>query len=458
MGNVSTLERVDIEGLVDFTASEAAVFGDLNAKLETERFDQPELPFEQEVARRTEKLLGRIALVGTSEAKQLQEATVTLAEALQRARKGDKEAYKLVYNNVATDYLERTYKSGHVIRIELGKDKKGQLLQHGQTMDEVFINSLQHLKNRALLERAKIEAHNGQRIQHYYERGLLKDNFLVMHSRVPDTITPAEAKKLGFFTETMSCAIQVVTEEDGKVVVYSAFVAGADEGGERFDGTVVAYSAASRGSNYYGLNADEVLATPELVAKVQAPKGVLTFVEKYDEPTGRFFGRKHTGPKDYEGHLKECQRREERAKELITSVVDKLISEAPELKSPTTATKRLDQLNDQLLKKVILCDKSIDSNVLGAKVSGNVKRARQHFDRGDYAAMEYELRIAQTFGRSNSCPTGADEKENTELQEDSKSTNEDCDFISKECPKCGAKNVYTKCRNGKYYGSCGCVG
>ncbi|MCA9323894.1 hypothetical protein KC992_02210 [Candidatus Saccharibacteria bacterium] len=34
---------------------------------------------------------------------------------------------------------------------------------------------------------------------------------------------------------------------------------------------------------------------------------------------------------------------------------------------------------------------------------------------------------------------------------------EDCDFISKECPKCGAKDVKTECRKGVYYGACGCT-
>lgn len=32
----------------------------------------------------------------------------------------------------------------------------------------------------------------------------------------------------------------------------------------------------------------------------------------------------------------------------------------------------------------------------------------------------------------------------------------DCDFISKECPKCHQKNVKTTAKNGRYYGACGC--
>jgi hypothetical protein len=452
MGVIATHESVDIEQLVELSATEAAAFQDLEA-----RFEAPQLPYEAEVDFRTQRLLGKAAMRDTIEA-EFGKNTVTLAEALGRAAKGDKEAYNLVYANVVTDYLERAYKSGHVIRVELGKDVNGKLLQHGQTMDEVFVNSIRHLKNRTLIERARIEARNGQRIQYYYEKGLLKDNYLVMHSRVPDTITPAEAKKLGFFTETMSCAIQTVTEENGKVVVYSAFVGGADEQGKRFDGEAIKHSAATRGIDYSGLTADEILARPELVAKRDAPLGVLHFVKRYDEPTGRFFGRIHNGQKIYQAHLLECQRREKNAQKLIIQVVEQLILEAPRLNNPTAATRRLDVLNDQLLKMAIVSDESIDSNVLGSQVMDHVDKARAHYKSGNYSAMEYELRIAQAEGRSTSCPTGEiEDAENSERNKNN-STTEDCDFISKECPKCKAKNVYTKCRNGKYYGACGCVG
>lgn len=40
--------------------------------------------------------------------------------------------------------------------------------------------------------------------------------------------------------------------------------------------------------------------------------------------------------------------------------------------------------------------------------------------------------------------------------EDSSGTQEDCEFVSKECPTCHAKNVKTTCKDGVYYGECGC--
>lgn len=44
------------------------------------------------------------------------------------------------------------------------------------------------------------------------------------------------------------------------------------------------------------------------------------------------------------------------------------------------------------------------------------------------------------------------------IEKDEKSEKlEDCEFVSKECPKCGTKDVKTVCKDGKFTGECGCV-
>jgi hypothetical protein len=88
--------------------------------------------------------------------------------------------------------------------------------------------------------------------------------------------------------------------------------------------------------------------------------------------------------------------------------------------------------------------------------------------------LHRELSVLQnrieSTGQSNSCPGGANKqkdrpsddifdltnisKDNQDESDDSKL--EDCEFISKECPKCGAKDVKTECKSGVYYGECGC--
>ena len=79
-----------------------------------------ELEAEQELREKTAQVIGR---VGVAEATTEAPATVTLKEAAQRAEQGDEESRKLVKNNVRTDYIERAYKSGHVIRVVLSVDQ-----------------------------------------------------------------------------------------------------------------------------------------------------------------------------------------------------------------------------------------------------------------------------------------------------------------------------------------------
>jgi hypothetical protein len=193
---------------------------------------------------------------------------------------------------------------------------------------------------------------------------------------------------------------------------------------------------------------------------------VLTVVEKGDKDTGRFFGRPHRGGKNYQAHLLECQRREDNAEELVEEhVVKPLLAAASGFMHPTDANKYLDQLNDRLLKQTIFADQSIDSNVLGAVAKDYVEQARMHYSNGDFGRMERAIYEAQRLGSSSSCPTVY--KERVEF-EDYSEGNEDtdkievCQFVSKECPKCHAKDVPTTSvkKNGKttYKGDCGCVG
>jgi hypothetical protein len=146
--------------------------------------------------------------------------------------------------------------------------------------------------------------------------------------------------------------------------------------------------------------------------------------------------------------------------------------------TPTEAIVELARLNDKLLKDRIIYDERIDANVLGVEAAYRVNHGR-HLNR-ELKSMPAEvqqqnLQIMKDIdllqkeinnkGVSNSCPGGANSKgssdstgglNDNESNSDSKETVEDCEFVSKECPSCGKKDVVTTCKNGKYYGACGC--
>lgn len=434
MGETLTRDRVGT-GADSFvlSAEDAATFAVIDAQYHNDAFSlvsaaiegpHPQFPpsaafdregllrdAEQTITSRTQKLLGQVAAreairTNGDVYESTVESTMSLADALQRAHEGDAWARELVRQNVRTDFLERAYKSGHISRVELDSNDQHQLLQYGQTMDEVHMNSLLHLRDSHLAVRAAIEAKNGQRIQYYFENGLLKENAVVIHSLVPDDIDRKHAKRLGYFTETMSCSIQMITEEEGRVVVYSAFVAGADEDGVRFDREATIHAAAKRGTSYQGMNANEILAHPELVRKDALPQGILTLVADYDASTGRFFGRQQTGYNDYQAQFERCRQRDRQAEALVTEVVNQLITEAALLKNPSDATYRLHVLNDALLKKEVITNSDIDSNVLGGGVAHYVEQARRAFANGDQIGMRRHQEVVQQLGQSSSCPTG----------------------------------------------------
>lgn len=477
MEGIITLDRVGTEALQGPPVSEpiipeseevrryATQQTTLHDRLLLRAIELADLPTEQQLLEKTARLVGGVCV---AEACNGEAPPLTLMEAVQRAEAGDIEARKLVKSNVLTDYIERAYKSGHVIRVVLTANQANKLMQHGQTMEEVATNSLRHINHPALIKRGRIEAHNGTRQQFCYETGLLKDNAILTRSTVLDDISREEAKKLGYFTETMSCADQLLTVEEGEIVLYSAFVAGADSpDDERFDLDAIVASSAEFGIDYSGLSSNEILARPALIPKRLLPNGILTVVEKYDKHApgdNRFFGRIHNGPQDYKQHMVECRRREEEAEVRVEKVVSQLLAASKDFRVPTDATKLLDELNDLQLKVAITSDTSIDANVLGAKARQYVEAARHHIAHGNKEALLYAQHMIVATGASNSCPTGGSTASGVEdvdslNQEDNLSSKlEDCDFISKECPKCGEKNVFTKCRNGKYYGSCGCVG
>lgn len=472
MGEAPTLDRVGTEAIQEPLVSDPII--PESEEVRRYRLQQESLgpmltaieiaalPSEQELREKTARLIGR---VGMTEVSVETEPPLTLMEAAQRAEAGDEEARKLVKNNVFTDWIERTYKSGHVIRVVLTVDQCNRLMQHGQTIEDVNINALEHLKHPALKKRGEIEAHNGIRQQFCYEQGLLKNNAILTRSTVLDEVSKAEAEKLGYFTATMSCADQLLTDEDGEIVLYSAFVAGADSpDGERFDFDAIVASSAEFGIDYRGLSSNEILSRPALIPKRLLPNGILTVVEKYDDHApgdNRFFGRVNEGPRDYQAHMLECDRREREADARVEKVVNQLLAASSTFKTPTDATGLLHELNDLQLKAAITYDTSIDSNVLGAEAQPYVEQARYYYQTGDEAAMLHAQYLALTKGKSYSCPTDRDAADESQLAENEseKSTSlKDCEFISKECPKCGEKNVHTVVRKGKYYGACGCVG
>lgn len=378
------------------------------------------------------------------------------------AEHDDSEARKLIKTNVATDIIERTIKSGHILKVDLQVDEAGRIQQFGQSMESVQANSLQAAKQSSpqMLARTKAEALNTFRIDALYRQGKLEDYNFVVFSRAADDMVPNEMREAGFFVETMSCAIQVTTAEAGRLTTESAFVAGITDGAvKRHDAQAVASVARQLGVDFESQSATQTLETPLLVHKSLMPNGAIDLVKLYDEAAGGTFFGEAKPPENYLQYRQKCADREAMLEPKVEVIMEELIGEAPQIQTKQQAVKRLHKLSEKHMVQQSVMDRTIDARVFGP-AAPHIEAARIHFEQGNIEAALRETRQAERTAVSSSCPTALSAMNNNEAGDESSTSNEesgDCDFISKECPKCHKKNVRTVISKGKITGSCGCT-
>lgn len=419
----------------------------------------PEMAGDQLVRDRAAQFMGAIATNSIVEVSPVEKPIESLHDAIQKAARGDLTARLVVEVNARTDVIERTIKAGHVMKVNLLADENGKIQQHGQSLRSIQANSLLFASDMwQMRERVEAETRNAFRIEELYRQGYLEEYSMVVFSRAADNMTDKEMKAAGFFTDTMSCAIQVTTAEDGGLTTESAFVAGVRyTGATRHDADAVVAVGKKLNVNLSGKSAAGVIDTPVLVHNSLIPNGAVDVVKFFDDYVGTFFGQEKP-QEDYVEYLQKCLVREQSFKPKVDQIINELISEAPRIKSPVEATKRLHKISEKHMVEQAVQDKTIDPRVFGLEASHHIEMARWHLERGNLMDAEEAMNIAKDTAQSSSCPgIGKDSESNNSGDQE----NGDCEFVSKKCPECGAKNVKTKVSKISKYakrisGNCGC--
>jgi len=419
----------------------------------------PETQDDFEIRARAAQFIGRIVSGHTVECDlegdELKTEYGSLFDAIRAAGEGNVEARDMVRTNVRTDVTERTIKSGHVSKVTLQVDKEGRVYQYGQSMRSIQANSLRFglaVNNWQMRERSKIEAINSFRIEHFNKQGLLHNHSFVVFSCVPDNMSQEEQKESGFFTDTMSCAIQVTTIKDGNLTTETGFVAGVKQsGGERYDAEAVVRVAKKLGVDLSGKTTTEILNTPLLVPNALIKNGTIDLVKLWDEEEGTFFGRSEQ-PQDYLRYLQKCQEREDMLQPKVDLITQELIDQAPYIRNEVEASQLLDTLSGKHMIEQAVFDESIDPHVFGDISAIAIYQARRAFEIGDNTTALAYIDHAKAHDDSKSCPGGPGKSKDSSTIESSES----CTFVSKKCPKCGAKNVLTTVTATKIRGVCGC--
>ena len=359
-----------------------------------------------------------------------------LMEAIHSAREGDIEARNMIAVNVRTDVVERTIKTGHLTEVDLNVNNQGQIMQFGQTMESVYANALMSTpRSSKMLPRSEAEARNGFRIENLHRQGLLKDYNFVVFSMASDNMSQDELKKAGFFTETMSMAIQVTSADDNKLSTQTAFVSGKNPGNNpRHDKQAMVKVGEALGVNYYGKSACEVLNTPVLVHKSLMPDGVLDMVKLYDNSVGGTFFGETKQAMDYREYAKKCYHREQNFNGKVKDITDEIIENSSNVWSPSQATKLLHKTSEKHMVDYAIADESIDAMVFGQKAAVHIDQARQANKEGRILDANRHQSFAEATAESSSCPNGAEETE--------KQKNKTSSIEKMTCPFCKDPNQY----------------
>lgn len=437
-------------------------------------FAATELETEEFARKKAERLIrtaGGIAWQGATEEPEYvpeKQTFASLHDALHEAKKGNQTALEMVRMNVSTDRFERTKKVQFVLSVELETNASDEILQHGQTNEQIQANTLQHCAgNRKMLPRYYAEVRNSYRLDLVKRQNLLEDYWFFVASPCADNMNDEELGHEGFFAPTKSMAFQATTVKDGKVVVESAFVAGVrDDESPRHDFSTLQTMGEWLGADLTG-TASEIIDEPILIPKSLMPNGVIDIVKLYDDAAGGTFFGEDKPRQDYIEFLATCQKERDEAEGQVTEMMQKLLARAHESTDPVAASRLLSDVVGKFMAEAATHDERIDPRVFGVKAAYYIADARAHIATGDIVRAQQATRLAVKTEQSSSCPGGVKNTDDmtegnagefgvSDILSKKEDSIDDCDFVSKECPMCHAKNVKTTVRSGVYYGECGC--
>ena len=400
---------------------------------------------------RAARFIGEVLLSGTIEVNNQSETIneagpESLMEAIHRASKGDEQSRKLIETNVRTDVIERTIKSGHITQVQIDLDDQGNLSQFGQTMKSVYANSLRYSYNNSKMRpRTDAETRNAFRIEQLFRSGTLEDYNFVVFSRASDDMSDEEMADIGFFVDTMSCAIQVTTANGTGLTTETAFVAGKKHNdSQRHDAEMIADLGNQIGINYSQMTAARTIDNPVLIHKNMMPNGVIDLVKLNDELLGGTFFGEARPTQNYLQYAANCTVREKAYEPKVRQIADQLIDEFYTILTPLMATERLHKISEEHMVEYAVQNESINPRVFGDVAAPHIVNARFEFARGNFQTASAETNKAKETSESRSCQSGT--KSSSEFEGDTNTSSDSSDSdkygsLKFKCDKCGHINT-----------------
>jgi hypothetical protein len=458
-------EAATLEKQTDFPGETILLNSEFSAIIEASGprgISVAELDTDRSVREEAARFIGRTMLAQTvqhAEALTCEKPIHSLRDAIHLAAEGDLDAIKLVETNVGTDVIERTLKAGHIMDpIQLAITPQGKIVQYNQTGDSIQANSLQLAAgNPVMRARTEAETRNNFRIEDLHREGWFENHSLVVFSL-------AEDMPEVFFTETMSCSIQVTSKADDGLQLESAFVAGiAEDGARPHDLETIVKVGDMLGIDFRNKTKTEILDMPVLVPNEFIQDGAIDMVKLWDTASGGFFGENKAAPMSYEAYREYCHERTKSFQPKVELIRDCLIADAPLIRTRLQAVERLHQLSEEQMVEKAVEDHTIDPRVFGPVAAEQILLARHYEELGDPQRASQAISRAVQTADSKSCPWAKKQGEQTE-QEDEKGFGIDEDefgSLTFECTE-GHRNrrprgkLITKCCKPACKGTVGC--
>lgn len=369
---------------------------------------------------------------------------------------GAQEKQPVAINNLKTNVLkdltERLYKFNFIsspVYIDIDP-KTGELYQNGQNYIEIAKNALIHATNHQdiMSYRAKIEYLNFLRIAELLKSGQLKDKSFLIMSLAEDN------KELGFWTDTMTSSLQLITLEDleqedivsqnrdikQRLRLETAYVGGLNKDKQRHD-----INTFNKIHQWFKTNKSitcpaDSLNEPLLIDKTSLPEGIISVVKLWDQASQStneqmFFGLNQPKTLDYGGVLIRSMKIENDFSDTVNTIIDDLIKYNFTGLTVADCIKVVNKICEKYAVKLACDDKDIDSKVFGRDSSSIIEHIRElKSSRQISAEIDQLTRLAIMQANSTSCPSGLALK-NKNVGEDMYGS------LAFTCPHCGMTNI-----------------
>lgn len=427
------------EAIRFYESAEAAVFAD-------------SLEHDVLTRRRFAKFMGSIVLKAEGSVEYADAESASLLQVAEDYYSENQEARGNARNRLKTDFTTNVFEilcaSGHVSEVE-AEHVYGSFYQYGYSLPAMYAHGALHAKDLSEQARRGAEGVNEFRIEDGYRAGFFQTHYFVEASRAPDDMDTETAEANGYDTKTWKCKLRLTdVSTDGKRVTSEASVAGVDSvSGERHDEEGIKAIREGLDLETVDLTATNALSRAFWVPKAKLPHGAASLAKLFDSGLEHpaFFGVR-AAEGDYATITEQSRERERRAALLQDQWIESLASDIRQASSCEAALKVMARCAKDFAAEICGTDTAYNPGQFGQVAAAHIEAARYHANRGEQQAYQQALEAAKQTAIVYMCGMRLEMEKNEAgemIEKDSNKPEKDCDYISKECPLCHAKNVRT---------------